>query len=51
MRYECKYCGKNFTPMILAQLEGKLTKAEVERMCDCRKKEMDVSKLRYNGEK
>ena len=51
MRFECKYCHRNMTHYVLMQLEGKLTKAEVERMCDCRKKEMDVSKLRYNGEK
>ncbi len=51
MRFECKYCHRNMTHYVLMQLEGKLTKAEVERMCDCKKKEKDVSKLRYNGEK
>ena len=34
MRYECKYCGKNFTPMILAQLEGKMTREEIENYCE-----------------
>ena len=29
MRYECKYCGKNFTPMIIAQMEGKMTREEI----------------------
>ena len=29
MRIECKYCGKNFTPMILAQMEGKMTREEI----------------------
>ena len=51
MKFECKYCHRNMTHYVLMQLEGKLTKAEVERMCDCRKKETDRSKLRYNGEK
>ena len=30
MRYECKYCGKNMTSLVLMQLEGKITKQEVE---------------------
>jgi len=29
MRIECKYCGKNFTSIILAQMEGKMTREEV----------------------
>ena len=39
------------TRYVVMQLEGKLTKAEVENMCDCDKRKMDVSKLRYNGKK
>ena len=38
MRYECKYCGKNFTPMILAQLEGKITRQDVLDYKCCDKK-------------
>ena len=30
MRYECKYCGKNMTSLVIMQLEGKITKQEVE---------------------
>ena len=30
MRYECKYCGKNMTSLVFMQLEGKITKEEVE---------------------
>ena len=33
MRYECKYCGKNMTSLVLMQLEGKITKQEVEIYC------------------
>ena len=33
MRYECKYCGKNMTSLVLMQLEGKITKEEVENYC------------------
>jgi len=29
MRYECKYCGKNFTHLILLQMEGKITRDDV----------------------
>lgn len=51
MRFECKYCYRDMTQYVLMQLEGKLTKAEVENMCNCNKRKMDVSKLRYNGKR
>jgi len=51
MRFECKYCYRNMTHYVLMQLEGKLTKTEVENMCDCKKKKKDISKLKYNGNK
>ena len=34
MRYECKYCGKNMTSLVLMQLEGKITKEEVKNYCE-----------------
>ena len=33
MRFECKYCKANMTHYVLLQLEGKITKQEVENYC------------------
>jgi len=44
MRYECKYCGKNMTSLVLMQLEGKITKEEVENYCktkDCKREKQE----------
>ena len=44
MRYECKYCGKNMTSLVLMQLEGKITKQEVEDSCktnDCKREKQE----------
>ena len=35
MRYECKYCVKNMTSLVIMQLEGKITRQEVlDYRCD-----------------
>ena len=38
MRFECKYCKTNMTHYVLLQLEGKITKEQVENACKCNKK-------------
>ena len=41
MKDECKYGGKNMTSLVLMQLEGKITKQEVENYCkinNCKEK-------------
>ena len=43
MRFECKYCKKNLSSLVLLHWEGKIKKKEVK--CNCKKNKIMEKKI------